>query len=254
MADQTQLTLKMTRSSKAGHSMTDNAVNSRLIGLFADPKIYAGAIGCFYLIFETLEREMEKKAPSDERLSRFLRSNRSLFRSTQFEKDMLFYFGPEWKSEVEARSRFSAVDRYLDHLKQLAQTQPILLAAHAYTQHSAVASGGQIICKIVRKGLNLQSGALGAAAFEFSEPPRELKLSLKSAMDSLEAELSSEEVKNMILQHQEVFIHNNEIIKGYRIGFFSPIIASVKFATRSRAVRVALIAVLAIYAASYVRR
>jgi hypothetical protein len=61
------LTEKMAKSSKAGHSMTDSAVNSRLIGLFADPKIYAGAIGCFYLIFETLEREMEKEALSDER-------------------------------------------------------------------------------------------------------------------------------------------------------------------------------------------
>jgi len=67
MDDQTPLTSKMARSSKAGHSMTDAAVNSRLIGLFADPKIYAGAIGCFYLIFETLEGEMEKAAPSDER-------------------------------------------------------------------------------------------------------------------------------------------------------------------------------------------
>jgi hypothetical protein len=68
MADQTPLTLKMAKSSKAPHLMTDHAVNSRLIGLFADPKIYAGAIGCFYLIFETLEREMEEKSLSDERM------------------------------------------------------------------------------------------------------------------------------------------------------------------------------------------
>lgn len=170
---------------------------------------------------------------------------------------MLFHFGPEWKKEVETRSRFPAVDRYLDHLKHLAQTQPIFLAAHAYTQHSAVASGGQIISKFVRKAFNLQdhqSGALGTAAFQFSEPPRELKLSLKSAMDSLESDLSSEEVENMILQHQEVFIYNNEIIKGYRVGFFQPIIASVKFAMKSKAIRIALIAGLAMCIASYVRK
>ncbi len=63
----TLLTERMAKSSKAGHSMTDNAVTSRLIGLFANPKIYAGAIGCFYLIFETLELKMEKAASSDER-------------------------------------------------------------------------------------------------------------------------------------------------------------------------------------------
>jgi hypothetical protein len=61
------LTMKLARASKAGHSMTDAAVNTRLIGLLADPKIYAGAIGCFYLIFETLEQEIEKAAMSDQR-------------------------------------------------------------------------------------------------------------------------------------------------------------------------------------------
>lgn len=170
---------------------------------------------------------------------------------------MVFYFGPEWRNEVESRSRFPAVDLYLDHLKQLAQTQPILLVAHAYTQHSAVASGGQIISKLVRKALHLQDpqfGALGTAAFQFSEPTSELKLSLKTAMNSLEADLSSDEVKNMILQHQQVFIYNNEIIKGYRVGFFPPIIASIKFATRSKAVRVAFIAGLAICVALYISK
>jgi len=170
---------------------------------------------------------------------------------------MVFYFGPEWRNEVESRSRFPAVDRYLELLKQLAQTQPLLLAAHAYTQHSAVASGGQIISKLVRKALHLQdpqSGAVGTAAFQFSEPTSELKLSLKSAMNSLEADLLREEIENMILQHQKVFSYNNEIIKGYRVGFFPPIIASIKFATRSKAVRAAFIVGLAVCVALYIRK
>ena len=58
------LTTKMARASKRGHSVTDAAVNSRLIGLFGDEKIYAGAIGCFFLIFETLEKEMVTAAAS----------------------------------------------------------------------------------------------------------------------------------------------------------------------------------------------
>jgi heme oxygenase len=283
--DGNTLTIKMARSSKAGHSMTDAAVNTRLIGLFADPKIYAGAIGCFYLIFETLEREMEREALSDERkfrvkksdlltvfigsaahqelnflflilypgLARFLKSDRPLFRTAQFQQDMLFYFGPEWRKELETRSRFPAVDRYLDQLKQLAKTQPILLAAHAYTQHSAVASGGQIISKLVRKGLQLQDQS-GTAAFEYLKPPRELKLTLKHAVDSLEGDLSNEEVQALILQHQAVFIYNNEIIKGYRVGFLAPAIASIKLLSRNRAVKVVLIAGITLGVALYVRK
>lgn len=68
-AGSTPLTVKMMQASKRGHSVTDRAVNSRLIGLFADGKTYAGAIGCFYLIFDTLERELERMSPSDPRTS-----------------------------------------------------------------------------------------------------------------------------------------------------------------------------------------
>jgi heme oxygenase len=166
----------------------------------------------------------------------------------------VYFLGPEWKKEIETRSRFPAVDRYLDHLKQLRQTKPVLLAAHAYTQHSAVASGGQIISKLVRKGLNLKDDLLsGTAAFTFSEPPRKLKFYLRSAVDSLEGDLLSEEVENMITEHQSVFIFNNEIIKGYRVGYLAPVIALVKLGTRSRAVKVALIAGLAIGVALYLK-
>lgn len=61
------LTKKMAKTSRKRHSMTDAAVNSRLVGLFADGKIYAGAIGCFYLIFDTIERELDRIAPTDPR-------------------------------------------------------------------------------------------------------------------------------------------------------------------------------------------
>ncbi len=187
-------------------------------------------------------------------LAQFLKSDRPLFRTSQFQQDMVYYFGPQWRNELERRSHFPAVTQYLDHLRELAKSQPILLAAHAYTQHSAVASGGQILSKIIRKGLNLPDGS-GTAAFVFSAPPRELKSTLKHAINSLEVELSKEEVHTMILQHQEVFIYNNSIIKGYRVGFFSPALASIKLASRSRAVKIALLAGLAIgIAVLYVRK
>ena len=180
-------------------------------------------------------------------------ADRALFRTAQFQQDLIFYFGPDWKKELDARSRFPAVDQYLNHLEALAEAQPILLAAHAYTQHSAVASGGQIISKLVRKGLNLKGepGA-GTAAFTFSVPPRDLKSTLKAELDSLESGLSNEEIEAMILQHQDVFISNNEIIKNYRVGFLAPFIASIKLATRSRVVRAVFLGGIALVVAFYV--
>ena len=57
--------------------MSDTAVNSRLVGLFADKKIYAGAIGCFYLIFDTLERELDRIGSTDPRKTPQFSTNRS---------------------------------------------------------------------------------------------------------------------------------------------------------------------------------
>ena len=45
-------------ASKQTHSISDALVNTRLITILIDRKLYARALGCFYLIFETLENKL----------------------------------------------------------------------------------------------------------------------------------------------------------------------------------------------------
>ena len=55
---------------------------------------------------------------------------------------------------------------YVEHLEQLGRRCPILLVAHAYTQHMAMAAGGKIIRRLARKAMKLPEDA-GTAIFEF---------------------------------------------------------------------------------------
>lgn len=70
---------------------------------------------------------------------------------------------PGWASKLTA-SR--ALEEYKAHLSVLGKEDPSLLLAHAYTQHLAVAAGGQIIRRLARKHMGLPGDA-GTAAFEY---------------------------------------------------------------------------------------
>ena len=59
-----------------------------------------------------------------------------------------------------------AVRQYLYRLKHIARDTPELLLAHAYTQHSAILAGGQMLRRMCRKAMRLPEDK-GTAAFEF---------------------------------------------------------------------------------------
>lgn len=262
------LSMQMLRASKTGHAKTDRAVNLRLIGLFADRKIYAGAIGCFYYILKEIETQLEQHASSDPRLAKYVAVARPLYRASAFKQDLCFYFGhDQWEQELRRRSLFPAVQAYLDHLKALAGSQPLLLAAHSFTQHLAVASGGQIISKLVKKGLALSQNQSqqqelvgegeedeeeykhcdGVSAFYFGAGvnPKDLKAALKECIDSLgDSELTEDEELGMIEEHKRAFEYNQGIITGYQVGWQAPFVGAMKLATRSRAVGAVMAALI----------
>jgi heme oxygenase len=63
-------------------------------------------------------------------------------------------------------SRTPAVTAYTEHLDALGESRPLLLLAHSYTQHLAMAMGGQIIRRHARKAMKLPEDE-GTAVFEF---------------------------------------------------------------------------------------
>lgn len=56
------LTEDLRKASRQVHDISDALVNARLVALFTSRTLYAKAIGCFYLVFEELEKLLGKHA------------------------------------------------------------------------------------------------------------------------------------------------------------------------------------------------
>ena len=57
--------VQLRQASRKTHSMSDALVNSRLINLLVDRKLYARALGCFYYIFKSIESGLDLAAQCD---------------------------------------------------------------------------------------------------------------------------------------------------------------------------------------------
>lgn len=109
-----------------------------------------------------------------------------LNRADNLADDLAFYYGDNWREQI-APSPAGQV--YVDRINTLADTQPALLIAHAYTRYLGDLSGGQSLKNIVRSALNLTDDR-GTALYEFDKIPtpadrREFKETYRQALDNL---------------------------------------------------------------------
>ena len=64
-------------------------------------------------------------------------------RTNAFEQDLDYFYGTKWRNENDNE----AVQKYVDHLDQLANEEPLLLIAYFYHLYMGLLSGGQILSK-----------------------------------------------------------------------------------------------------------
>lgn len=269
---------KIIESGRPAHNLSDSIVNTRLIALFADRKLYARAIGCFYYIFHHLEnllesskdhrkvfgasnqkksyRDREIRSTSSAGIQAYLHIARPLYRSDAFKRDLEFFLGQSWRQDIAQNSQLASVNSYITHLDHVATQDPLMLIAHSFTQHLAMASGGQILKRIIKRGLALQTHD-GTRIFDFeANNSRTLKMQVKTHMNKMRA-TKDEECKvrtlflmsmiafvlnfdpstmQLIQEHQKVFTFNNTIIKSFPTGILAPILAVIKLPLRSKMV------------------
>ena len=106
-----------------------------------------------------------------------------LDRVTALEEDLAFYFGPEWRQQIEASP---AATEYVARIREVAQTSPELLVGHHYTRYLGDLSGGQILKNIAQKAMNNPTDD-GLHFYVFPEIADEkaFKTTYRSAMDTL---------------------------------------------------------------------
>lgn len=109
----------------------------------------------------------------------------ALFRAGPLQADLGALHGGDWQGSL---ALLPACERYAQRLREIAGTDPALLAAHAYVRYLGDLSGGQILKSVVTRSLGLAPQAPGTAFYDFGTPQQAAALaqSLRSGLDQAE--------------------------------------------------------------------
>ncbi|SRR5579883_80505 len=129
-----------------------------------DRNCFAKFLGNLYYVYSELEAalELNRNNPLMSSLN-FPELNRK----ASLEKDLKFYYGDNWQSQVRPSK---AAQVYINRIHDISTTEPILLLGHAYTRYMGDLSGGQMLQKVAQSALKL-SGYEGTSFYYFEQIP-----------------------------------------------------------------------------------
>jgi heme oxygenase len=174
------LATMLREGTKKSHSMAENVgfVKCFLKGV-VEKQSYRKLVANLYFVYSTMEEEMERlrQHPIISRIY-FPQLNRK----QSLEKDLYFYYGPNWRNEIVLSP---AGEAYVQRIREIGASQPELLVAHSYTRYLGDLSGGQILKNIAQKAMNLDDG--GTSFYEFADiaDEKEFKNQYRQAMNEL---------------------------------------------------------------------
>lgn len=203
----TNLADKLRQGTTKSHSMAENVsfVKSFLGGV-VDKKSYRILVANLYFVYSAIEQEMlsnrDHKALQPIYFSQ-------LNRRQSLEKDLRYYYGPDWHSKVQP----SEVTRtYVDRIRNIGQYQPELLISHVYTRYMGDLSGGQILKSIAKNAMRLNNDT-GTEFYVFRaiSDEKEFKKMYRNALDLIPLEES--QVSSIISEANIAFNLNMQMFK-----------------------------------------
>ncbi|KPQ34049.1 MAG: heme oxygenase (biliverdin-producing) [Phormidium sp.] len=136
-----------------------------------------------YFVYRTLEEELERHSENPVIAGIHFPQLR---RTENLEADLAFYYGENWREQIQPLPEGLT---YVNRLKEISETEPALLVAHAYTRYMGDLSGGQSLKNIVRSALELPpnqgTGLHEFAAFPTPESRRNFKVEYRDALNAL---------------------------------------------------------------------
>lgn len=175
------LAQKLREGTKKSHTMAENTgfVACFLKGT-VEKTSYRKLVSNLYFVYSAMEEEMARHQ-GHPILSQIYFPE--LNRKEALERDLVYYYGPNWRSEVTPSD---AAQAYVDRIHEISNTAPELLVAHSYTRYLGDLSGGQILKGIAQRGMNLTDGA-GTNFYEFKtiSDEKAFKQTYRQALDEL---------------------------------------------------------------------
>ena len=134
-----------------------------------------------------------------------------LNRTENLARDLAFYYGENWREQITA-SPAGCV--YRDRIQTLAQTDPVLLIAHAYTRYMGDLSGGQSLKNVIRSALTLPPEQ-GTNFYEFDqistpEARRAFKERYRQTLDELSVDAAT--IERIVAEANTVFALNRDVM------------------------------------------
>jgi heme oxygenase len=134
-----------------------------------------------------------------------------LNRAPSLERDLAFYYGDNWREQI---APLPAGEVYVRRIHEVANTDPALLIAHAYTRYMGDLSGGQALKNIVRSALNLPPDQ-GTALHEFKQLPtveakRAFKEKYRDALNALSIDDAT--IQRIVDEANYAFTLNRDVV------------------------------------------
>ena len=174
------LATMLKEGTKKSHTMAENMgfIKCFLKGV-VEKNSYRKLAANLYFVYGAMEEEMEK-LKDDPIISKiyFPQLNREASLAT----DLEFYYGSNWRNEIELTPHGKA---YVDRIRHIAQNSPELFAAHSYTRYLGDLSGGQILKNIAQKAMNLDEEGTAFYKFETIDDEKAFKNMYRQALNDL---------------------------------------------------------------------
>lgn len=161
-----------------------------------------------YLVYNTLETEMRRHLDHPVISALYFPA---LNRTANLERDLVYYYGDNWREQI---APLPAGQVYVDRLREISNTDPTLLVAHAYTRYMGDLSGGQSLKHIIRSALKLPPDQ-GTGLHEFEQIPtleakRAFKETYRQALNSLPIDEAT--IQRIIDEANYAFQLNRDVV------------------------------------------
>jgi len=185
------------------HNHSATAPNAFSCAAVPHPQLGAVAL---YFTYTAMEEEIERN--KEHPCIAPLYFPQELHRRPALGRDLEYFYGPAWQSEVRCSP---ATRRYVDRIRHVGREEPALLVAHAYTRYMGDLSGGQVLGKVAQRALKLPPTGEGLEFYRFDEvhSAKAFKQLYRSRMNELE--LDAHGKQKIVAEAVKAFQFNMEV-------------------------------------------
>lgn len=203
------LAQRLREGTKHSHTAAENTAYMKcfLKGI-VEREPFRKLLANLYLVYSTLEAELQRHQNHPIVGAMYFPE---LNRTANLEQDLAFYYGDNWRDQI---APLPAGQVYVDRLRDIANTDPVLLIAHAYTRYMGDLSGGQSLKNIIRSALKLPPDQ-GTGLHDFEQLPtmeakRAFKEKYRQALNALP--IDEDTIQRIVAEANYAFQLNRDVV------------------------------------------